>query len=141
MQELKVVIDLLAEIEEVLPEVRDLEVYKQAWAEFHDYRGGDDYASLGNKALAIYLQKVMSELGQSNGELVGLGGNLYGIFYQLPNDLHAVLTDEVLTINKGELLEENIDNLQLNELTHLPLRERLRLAVMVLNYYNHPRNN
>jgi len=76
-----------------------------------------------------------------SGRVDGLGGQLYGVVFDLPNNLHAVLTEEALTINKGELLEQNIDNLQLSELDHLEEAERLRLASIVLHYYNNPRNN
>lgn len=89
---------------------------------------------------AYTLQAKMHAHGFS-GRVEGLGGQLYGVVIDLPNKLHAVLTDECLSINKGELLEENIDNLNLSELGHLEESERLRLASIVLHYYNHTRNN
>ena len=89
---------------------------------------------------AYELQAKMHAHGFS-GRVDGFGGELYGVVIDLPNKLHAVLTEEALTINKGELLEENIDCLQLSELEHLEEEERLRLASIVLHYYNNPRNN
>lgn len=89
---------------------------------------------------AYTLQGRMHAHGFS-GRVEGLGGQLYGVVFDLPNKLHAVLTDEVLTINKGELLEENIDNLNLEQLEHLEEAERLRLASFVLHWYNNPRTN
>ena len=92
------------------------------------------FESLSDYQQAHYLKGLLDGFGL-DGEVTCLGGNLYGVVCQITPELHAVLTSEVVTINKGELCEELIDHLELEQMTNLPLRNRVRVASFMMATY------
>jgi len=137
-------INSLTELEDVLPEVRNTEIYVSAWKQFHENHGGEDYGLLTNKAQATYFQKVLEEMSLDNGEVIGVGGELFGVSYMLRNNYYALVsnihgTHLSATIYSSPLADVDVDSVEL-PLEDMPLRDALKVAYYLIRYY-HPRTN
>lgn len=137
--ELKAIIDVLAEVEEVLPEVRDLEIYKSAWKQFQELENDHKHQELTTKGEATYLLKELQALELPNGEVVHLGGNLWGVAVQLKFGNVGLVSinggnDLSMSVWKSELLYEEIDSSAIS-LENTTLKQALKIAYYFLSYY------
>jgi len=92
------------------------------------------FGSLTDYQQAHYLKGLLSGYGFT-GEVECLGGNLYGVVCELPSELHAVLTSELIAIYSGELCETMLDSLQLDQMTNLSLSNRVKVASFMMATY------
>jgi hypothetical protein len=138
--ELKALINVLSEIEEVLPEVRDLEIYRSAWQDFEELPMDKKHEELTNKGEATFLLKEFQALGIPSAEVVHLGGNLWGVAIHLKSDRIGLVSinggnNLAISVWESELLYEEVDSTEIS-LETTELKQALKLAYYFVSYYN-----